>query len=156
MINSWDIVLGNIPNIVEWNKHINMKNLFIPYYIAIELHHKWVETKSNPRITFFANYRQWDGCEPYLYMFQDWTPEDTEPYTVECNAPLYEQVFTWFREEHQLMAIIENDFDNFYYVIQGLNRPLFDTIASNDDYGEVFKTYEEAEDACIIKLLELI
>ena len=69
-------------------------------------------------------------------------------------APLKAQVRKWFRENFNLHSVIENDSDNYYYVIQGINNFNFGTIDSSEE-GEVYKTYEEAEDKCINKLIEL-
>ena len=55
------------------------------------------------------------------------------------KAPFKSQVFKWFREKHDLFISI-NHYDNGYS-INDLRR---------------FDTYEEAEDACIDKLIELI
>jgi hypothetical protein len=66
-------------------------------------------------------------------------------------APIKQQLFKWFREKYNLIGLIEGGYDNgnnlFTYVIwQGS----FDN--SIDTY---WKTYEEAESACIDKLIEI-
>jgi len=71
-------------------------------------------------------------------------------------VPLKQQVFKWFRDEHQLIAYIQ------YYA--EWNFEIFridDNIAEVQDdvcFDYTFKggTYEEAESACIDKLIELI
>jgi len=72
--------------------------------------------------------------------------------TWNCSAPLYQQVFRWFREIHNIdFAVLEKykDLGKFYggYVNQNDVRISF---------GSDFKTYEEAENACIDKLIEII
>ena len=83
-------------------------------------------------------------------------------------APLYQQAFRWFREKYELrnsitdfiddktgiewdyeIAIIGTDLDE-----KGNYKPLVDY--STDDETRKFKTYEEAELACLIKLIELV
>jgi predicted RNase H-like HicB family nuclease len=58
-------------------------------------------------------------------------------------APLYQQAFRWFREKHGLRHFIEYDYGYYIALIQ---PPL---VYSHGD------TYEEAELACLKKLIEL-
>ena len=62
-------------------------------------------------------------------------------------APLKQQVFRWFREKYEIHGFI------IHY-----SRVMFRwCIDSGDDFAESIKldTYEEAENACIDKLIEL-
>jgi hypothetical protein len=83
-------------------------------------------------------------------------------YTHIISAPTYSQAFRWFREKYKLHSHIslgisdEQDssgleYDEYIYVIEGLNG------LDYDNYGESFfyKTYEEAESACLDKLIEI-
>ena len=65
-------------------------------------------------------------------------------------APLYQQAFRWFREKYDLFGVVEGkgyDYKRYYvYSINGKwhpSRPGLDT-------------YEEAELACLIKLIEIV
>lgn len=66
-------------------------------------------------------------------------------------APTKSQVFRWFRGKYNYYGLIEGGYDNgcnlFTYVIW---RESFD-----DCIGTYWNTYEQAEDACIDKLIEL-
>jgi hypothetical protein len=66
---------------------------------------------------------------------------------VECTAPTFSQAFRWFREKYDLHYKIEPTIKNKYtsYISQ-----------LGWDYIDVYKTYEEAELACLIKLIEII
>jgi hypothetical protein len=67
-------------------------------------------------------------------------------------APLYQQVFRWFREKYGLFGWIEGNERKrmFMYKIENL-------IESDDQLNCFpFKTYEEAELACIDKLIKLV
>jgi hypothetical protein len=68
------------------------------------------------------------------------------------SAPLYQQAFRWFREKYNLIGLVEGGYDNgkniFTYVIW---NDFKDSIV--DDY---YQTYEEAELACISKLIEIV
>jgi hypothetical protein len=66
------------------------------------------------------------------------------------SAPLYQQAFRWFREKHNIDSYhiepTNNMFSNFYGVL-GLRTATF---------NGGFKTYEEAELACLKKLIEIV
>jgi hypothetical protein len=57
-------------------------------------------------------------------------------------APLKQQVFRWFRENYDLYYIIAKS-KLWFVCINGVN------------IGQSFDTYEEAENACIDKLIEI-
>jgi len=70
----------------------------------------------------------------------------------ECLAPLKQQVFRWFRDKYTLYSIIStimHTYPNleFYFKIQGINHGAM---------TDKFQTYEEAESACIDKLIEIL
>jgi hypothetical protein len=59
------------------------------------------------------------------------------------GAPLYQQVFRWFREKYDLNYVIVKA-ESWFYTINGCNTQ------------EGFNIYEEAENACIDKLIEIV
>ena len=85
-----------------------------------------------------------------------WHPDSD----ITVDGPLKSQVFKWFREKHGIWVTFEYDdcdcveANVCWYVgkcfTYGIG-PLFLTNELND-----FKTYEEAESACIDKLIEII
>ena len=82
---------------------------------------------------------------------------DYKPKTDDKNltkAPLYQQAFRWFREKCLLEGIVEQaddfywyKFSVYFYGKEGKQK------ISN---GLEFKTYEEAELACLKKLIEIV
>ena len=67
-------------------------------------------------------------------------------------APLYQQVFRWFREKHNIIGLVEGGYDDgkniFTYVIWN---------GFKDDWcNEHVSTYEEAELECLRKLIEIV
>lgn len=67
------------------------------------------------------------------------------------HAPTKGQVFRWFREKYNIIGIIEGGYTDgknvFSYVIWR---------ESDDDWtDDIYDTYEEAENACIDKLIEI-
>ena len=65
------------------------------------------------------------------------------------NAPLYQQAFRWFREKY-----------GFYSLISIHND--FKVMRNNGDFGSLhfesgrYNTYQEAQDACLRKLIEIV
>ena len=72
-----------------------------------------------------------------------------------CSAPLYQQAFRWFREKYDLRIWIESNYGvlKFEYVIATTN---FNFIDKQFNDLSAYKTYEEAELACLIKLIEIV
>jgi hypothetical protein len=93
------------------------------------------------------------GFEWQTLNFFDSTTRDfwNWDYFPDINAPLKQQVFRWFREKYNIIGIIEGGYTEgknvFSYVIwQG----------HLDDWTDaIFNTYEEAENRCIDKLIEI-
>jgi hypothetical protein len=71
------------------------------------------------------------------------------------NAPTFSQAFRWFREEYDLRIWIESNHgvSKFEYVIATTNHNFIDK-QFNDFSSD--KTYEEAELACLDKLIEIV
>jgi hypothetical protein len=62
----------------------------------------------------------------------------------DCKAPLYQQAFRWFREKYDYAFHIDMPTTSiFYYVIDAFPSDTYDT-------------YEEAELACLNKLIEIV
>ena len=87
------------------------------------------------------------------------TPETYQkihPNSSDCSAPLYQQAFRWFREKHKLYHTINmfGDWDKpqYSYLVSGrtMNNPAHMWHFEDKD------SHEEAELACLIKLIEII
>jgi hypothetical protein len=68
-----------------------------------------------------------------------------------CTAPLYQQAFKFFREKYGLwQTVLQNTDVDWTYDILPIN--------GIHDYKliDVFETYEEAELACLNKLIEIV
>jgi hypothetical protein len=67
------------------------------------------------------------------------------------NAPLYQQAFRWFREKYQLHSTITSiSQESWQWHITKPGESL------GKMYQEDFYTYEEAELACLKKLIEIV
>ena len=67
--------------------------------------------------------------------------------TWNCAAPLYQQAFRWFREKYDLYSFVFKFDEGFGYETykEGVTQT-----------NESFDTYEEAELACLNKLIEIV
>ena len=80
-------------------------------------------------------------------------------YTGDFEAPLYQQAFRWFREKYKLYPEIglhdREDEKTWRLTISILG---YYELAYNQNVGKepYYKTYEETESACLIKLIEIV
>lgn len=116
-----------------------MKSEFVPYELAVKLKALGFD---EPCFARFNN----DGdlliahTEKYII---DNGVDRSEFFTL---APLFQQAFRWFREEHNLGHMINGiGYESFLFNIGGLVTVF-----------PMFKTYEEAELACLDKLIEIV
>jgi hypothetical protein len=122
-----------------------MTKEFIPYEQALELKELGFD---EPCLTLITP----NGTLESIDM------EDWEKVSGTISAPLYQQVFRWFREKHNIIAytkiyIIRDGVDEYHYEIK------IDKIRlhmENPYSINTFKTYEESELACLKKLIEIV
>jgi hypothetical protein len=73
-----------------------------------------------------------------------------------CTAPLYQQAFKFFREKYNIECYVncywseEDSSKRDYYANYNYGSDVFFTIDEN------FKSHEEAELACLVKLIEIV
>jgi hypothetical protein len=74
--------------------------------------------------------------------------------STQCSAPLYQQAFRWFREKHRLVHEVQFGSGKIWvrYGYNSFTRAL--EVDSNNN--EFYHTYEEAELACLKKLIEIV
>jgi len=74
------------------------------------------------------------------------------------QAPLKQQAFRWFRDKHNILSTVYSNASGFLYewsdTIGGTHRGWSDYEGPNN--GGVWDTYEEAELACLKKLIEIV
>ena len=99
----------------------------------------------------------------YLEITLNWF--DLLPYdSSSCKAPLKQQAFRWFRDKYQLFYTIETNCSQLsfewgfdYTIFDKENDKWLSTEPQNCPPGETtYVTYEEAESACIDKLIEIV
>ncbi len=74
----------------------------------------------------------------------------------ECTAPLYQQVFRWFREKYSLYSHVRESlaFDNTLEFVTQINGSYVNHGIEDKPINR-FETYEEAELECLKKLIEI-
>jgi hypothetical protein len=119
-----------------------MKREFIPYEQALELKELGFE---EPCFGAYVN--------NVLYIPETERPSIQSYSRTNALAPLYQQAFRWFRKKHELSSWIYNsDASKSFY-------RYFYTILFNDRFVKAHEsadTYEEAELACLRKLIEIV
>ena len=121
-----------------------MKKEFIPYEQALEL--KELGFDEECLGLFNVDGLQYDG-EIYCLPYKNNT-DGIDPSII--AAPLWQQAFRWFREKYKLLSYIDDcPTETFRYNI------VFDMFGTVVGLGG-FSTYEEAELACLKKLIEIV
>jgi hypothetical protein len=126
-----------------------MNNEFIPYEQALELKELGFNEPCFYPFTNFSDL-EWSKVDSCYADFKNW---NDKRYGV-ISAPLYQQAFRWFREKYDLhpsfgLFCSSKEDKNFDYEIINHDQ----TVSIGYDG---FKTYEEAELACLNKLIEII
>ena len=135
-----------------------MKNEFITYEQALALKELGFD---EPCFGYYIETGKWI---PASYSKEGMVyPSNSDLFPEWVASPTYQQAFRWFREKHNLHSHIslgisdeqdrsEFEYDEYTFVIEGVKELDF------NNYGEesFYKTPEEAELACLKKLIEII
>jgi hypothetical protein len=117
-----------------------MEKEFVPYELALELKHLGFNEPC------FGSYVKLTETQNTFFMNDVVDEIDRETplhKSLITKAPLYQQAFRWFREKYYLNYVIVKA-ESWFYTINGCNTQ------------EGFNTYEEAELACLKKLIEIV
>ena len=124
-----------------------MNKEFIPYDQALELK----ELGFDERCFGFYNPRHEISKEP-LYEHTGGTFDNYNRTDYLVSAPLYQQAFRWFREKFESTIHIYQ-----YQDTQRWDFDVYDNTPEEEDFGNPsYDTYEEAELACLKKLIEIV
>jgi len=118
---------------------------FIPYEQALELKELGFD-----ELSLDAYYKTTDGGVS-LVRFPDEERQINYPFE-RIPAPLYQQAFRWFRKKHDLMGLIHIGSQEFSFSVYKNGH----RITHLKDYLNYNGTYEEAELACLKKLIEIV
>lgn len=133
-----------------------MTQEFIPYQEALEMKQLGFD---EPCLMFYeqgtdSNYLQKGIDDDYWGDYsnpRDWNSIPNKPWKPFCqciSAPLYQQSFRFFREKHGLCIVIKP--------IDDKKLELGYNLTKNGLIMSTRLTYEEAELACLRKLIELV
>ena len=130
-----------------------MKNEFLPYDRALKLKQLGFD----------------EPCFGYHYTLngKDWKFADNHKYheiddqlVIGANftllAPLFQQAFRWFREKHGIMHRLTSYAFGYQIHLDNTADFDFEFVDRRYDSGIDYKTYEEAELACLDKLIEIV
>jgi hypothetical protein len=113
---------------------------FLPYGWAWELKHLGFDEP------FFAYYHNL-GSHQLIVSKRDLRADNNDSIEY-CVAPTYSQAFRWFREKYALCIVIKP--------IDDKNLELGYNLLKNGLMMGSYLTYEEAELACLQKLIEIV
>jgi len=122
---------------------------FIPYELALELKQLQFD---EPCFGWFRN-------TEFTISFNDLIRKERGEEIKIIAAPTYSQAFRWFREKHQLIHhmywVYKKKYDGIDWIfhIKGINM-INNNVVPHDETR--FETYEEAELACLKKLIEIV
>jgi len=125
-----------------------IETLFVPYELAVKLKALGFNEPC------FGNYRL-----PTNRLITEWEIKNTPEHCLDTPAPTFSQAFRWFREKYKLQSYI--DFfhsESYFFKIKSQDgRHIGNTGDTILQGSPVFtRTYEEAELACLIKLIEIV
>jgi hypothetical protein len=121
-----------------------MEKEFVPYEIALELK----KLGFDEPCMYYVD----EQNNSFIYNFQTHPDEFIEWCGVTViSTPLFQQCFRWFREKYQLHSTITSiSQESWQWHITKPGESL------GKMYQEDFYTYEEAELACLVKLIDIV
>jgi hypothetical protein len=132
-----------------------MNKEFIPYELALELKELGFDEPCLAHLIGFGDGSKENGRykinQQQVFYPNDYTSSDDKaeelglhPFGM-CGVPLYQQTFRWFREKY-----------GYYYPIHRTTNNTNQVLYSIGPYAGDYFTYEEAELACLRKLIEIV
>jgi hypothetical protein len=130
-----------------------MNKEFVPYEEALALKELRFD---EPCFGYYLEDGTW---VPASYSIESTVyPSNSDLLSEWCSAPLYQQAFRWFRENHFLNYKIFRDGGYWICVVNSFKDEDYSSPEDKaNTYGlGVFDTYPEAELACLRKLIEIV
>ena len=124
-----------------------MKNEFVPYDIALAM--KELGFKKKCFKFYWADEVLYAGVGEFKNKETDLSDE-------KVSAPLYQQAFRWFREEHELEACVSCFYNDKLDIPYEKRKYHAFIIRKGITSKNKYKTYEEAELACLRKIIEIV
>jgi hypothetical protein len=128
-----------------------MDEEYVPYKQALEL-----EQLGFDEYCMEACYYEWKNKGVTHILLH--TPDSYDSHDG-VKAPTFSQAFRWFREKHKIISVIDFhcDGDDWEDVVHEVRISEFEHFKTHDSFVESeYKTYEEAELACLKQLIEIV
>ena len=122
-----------------------MKKEFVPYELAVKLKELGFD---EPCFGWYDGRYIASINQNYCKNSEEWLN------TIHCAAPLFQQAFRWFREKYNAVCEIIRREDKNHSTFIGwvyIDNRKIDVVSYWDS-----KTYEEAELACLTKLIQIV
>jgi hypothetical protein len=124
-----------------------MEKEFVPYELAVKLKALGFD---EPCFRFYSERYTIDSkTGGDIKMGEFYLTDTPRQKTIRCKAPTFSQAFRWFREKYELFCWIEKFHVDETYIFQ-IPPANFTKIQGH------YITYEEAELACLKKLIQII
>jgi hypothetical protein len=133
-----------------------MEKEFVPYELALRMKQLGFNEYC------FAGYRhsKWIGSDGpnsrYFHAQQFRNSMFDEKQNEDCSSPLYQQVFRWFREKYNIDSFVKHLYKSTIKVGYYFGIDQYKGVSFQTDFDAWYQTYEEAEQACLEKLLEIV
>jgi hypothetical protein len=122
-----------------------MNNEFIPFEQALDLKELGFD---EPCIAHFVKHDDEIKCILDSDDFDEWWTNNSD--NLQVKAPLYQQAFRWFRDKYNLHNGIYPYYDEYEFQIKDFR------LSTNTPINGGLMKYEEAELACLDKLIEIV
>jgi len=134
-----------------------MNKEFIPYEQALELKELGFDELCFGRYIYDGRGKEWfliqtQQTKSASVIFEGARSVDG----ISVAAPLYQQAFRWFREEYVLDSIVQPTYSTKYQYRVFKVEAKSKVQVYGDYMSKEFNTYEEAELACLKKLIEIV
>jgi hypothetical protein len=129
-----------------------MKKEFVPYELSVKLKALGFD---EPCIAFYLEKVltfHTHGIDPHFIF------KKNSNLWYSSSAPLYQQAFRWFRENHFYISYVcapYKEHDEFYFRIRHIGDVLNEGQLESCE-SRMYNTYEEAELVCLTKLIEIV
>jgi hypothetical protein len=118
-----------------------MTKEFVPYELALKLKELGFEERC-----FTRYYESGKLADSLSYLHHN--------YFGQVNAPTFQQAFRWFREKYGLFGyVFDRERGNYYW---GISKLFSGETEEDSSEGPFDDSYEEAELACLDKLIEIV
>ena len=97
-----------------------------------------------------------EGRSPITNIQEEWNAQIDGKPVENIGLPTFSQAFRWFREKYDLDSFVKHLYKStikvgYYFAIDE-----YKGIEFQMDFDDYYKTYEEAELECLIKLIEIV